>query len=267
MTAENRKKRPMIFIIIGVIFLIIMAVTIFIFGVRGIFKIIGTIAVIGVFLGLLFALAYLFWYMFLKKHRYDVTYVNKQKLIEAGKMNHQKGVLNDLYLGGDKGHQRILFGKIIGYCRIQILSKKYIKDKEGKPKTKEVKGDKVFIHDIDKEEQDVFIVSKGGLTGIFAEPMVVRISPEDHTELVGDVTIKGFSLIPHSEYWFLNSDHLDVRKIDYAILKEAERGIMFESLRDMKEIVDKAVGLDSHHKKDIEKKDLFDMPSGEGGSQ
>jgi len=265
MASENKNKKPMVFIILGIIFIIITVITILVFGVTGIFKIIGTILVIGIVCALIFALVYLFWYLFLKKHRFDVTYVNKQKLIEAGKLNHQKGVLNDLYLSGDDGHQRIKFGKIIGYCRIQILSKTYVKDKKGEPKTEEIKGEKHFISKIGKEEQDVFVISQGGLLSFFSEPMVIRVSPESCSDLVGDVTLKGYSLIPMSEYWFLNSDHLDVRKIDYAILKEAQRGIMFENLRDMKEIVDRAVGLDSNHKKDIEKKDMFDMPTGEGG--
>jgi len=43
-------------------------------------------------------------------------------------------------------------------------------------------------------------------------------------------------------------------------LKEAERGIMFETLRDMKSIVDKATGVDSEHKKFIEKKNLVEVP-------
>jgi hypothetical protein len=90
--------------------------------------------------------------------------------------------------------------------------------------------------------------------------MVIRLDPHDHDDLVGDVTIYGFSIIPICEYWFLNSDHLDVRKIDYAILKEAERTAAFVILSDMKELIDISTGIDSKHKKGIEQKSLVEIP-------
>jgi len=264
MTSENSKKKPIGIIVFALILIAIIVIVTVFMGIRGFFKIIQTVLVIGFFIGLIFLIAYLFYWLFIKKHRYDVTYVNKQKLIKAGKINAMKN-LNDLYLSGDKGHTRVKIGKITGYCRIQILSKQhqYEKDKNGRMKLKTVKrdGQMQAVYDLDKEEQDVFIIQKGGfISKMFGEPLVVRVNPEDHDELVGDVTLKGFSLIPISEYFFLNKDYLDVRKIDYAILKEAERGIMFENLRDMKEIVDKAIALDSRHKKDIEQKNLIDLP-------
>ncbi|GAG42647.1 unnamed protein product, partial [marine sediment metagenome] len=161
------------------------------------------------------------------------------------------------YLSGDKTHSRVNIGKISGYCRMQVLTRTNKYDKNNQPLMENnPEGVPTPVYDIGKEEQDVFIVNKG----LFSDPMVIRVSPKDHDELIGDVTLNGFSLLPQSEYFFLNSDYLDVRKIDFAILKEAERGIMFESLRDMKSIVDKAVGLDAVHKKDIEKKNLVEIP-------
>jgi len=262
MTDENKNKKPMMFVIMGFILIVISIIVIFVFGVRGIFKIIGTIMVVALFCSLVFGIIYLFWWLFLKKHRYDVTYVNKQKLVLAGKINQQKGVLGDLYISGDEGHSRVQLGKIIGYVRIQILAKLTKYNDDGSIKYKpEVEGEpREADYDLDKEEQDVFIVSKGGLAGFFGEPLVIRVNPDDHDSLIGDITLKGFSIIPHSEYWFLNKDHLDVRKIDFAILKEAERGIFFEGLRDMKTIIDKSIGLDSDHKKKIEEKNLVDIP-------
>ena len=257
----DKGKKTKIAIIIGIIFLLIIIIVIFVFGVRGIFKVIGTIGVVILFLGLIFSIAWLFWAVFLKKYRYDVTYVNKHKLIQAGKMSRQGSLMGNLYLSGDKTHSRVNIGKIIGYCRMQVLTRTNKYDKNNQ-QIMELDKDKVPkpAYDIGKEEQDVFIVGKSGLLSIFSDPLVIRVSPKDHDELIGDVTLNGFSLLPQSEYFFLNSDYLDVRKIDFAILKEAERGIMFESLRDMKSIVDKAVGLDAVHKKDIEKKNLVELP-------
>ena len=209
-------------------------------------------------LGILFGVAYLFWYIFLKKHRYDITYVNKQKLVQAGKLLGKINPMGSLYLSGDTGHSRIQVGKIIGYCRIQVLTRTNKYDKNQKiMMIKDENGKQKPDYEIGKEEQDVFTIKKG-----MGEPMVVRVSPKVHDELIGDVTLKWFSLYQHSEYWFLNSDYLDVRKIDFAILKEAERGIMFENLRDMKEVVDRAIGLDARHKKGIEEKHLVELPEG-----
>ena len=261
MVEENKQKRPRI--IIGIIIVVFLAliVVIFVLGVRGIFKILGTLAVICLFLALLFGLAWLFWTIFLKKQRYDVTYVNKQRLIMAGKINNQKGLLGDLYLSGDAGHKRVRIGKIIGYCRIQVLARTNKYDHLGNPKyKKDEEGHRVPDYDLDTEEQDVFIIKKG--FGIFSDPLVIRVSPQDHDSLIGDVTLKGLSLYPHSEFWYLNKDYLDVRKIDFAIMKEAQRGIMFENLRDMKTIIDKSIGLDALHRKDIEKKNLMEIPEG-----
>lgn len=266
---SNKEQKTKTWVIVGGIIVAITLVIIFLFGVRNIFRIILFLLEACVFLGILFGIAYLFYYLFIKKHRYDVTYVNKKKLMEAGRKCNLEN-LKDLYVSGDKGHTRVHIGKITGYCRIQVLAKNYlyeeIIDEKTKQKYQQIKtrpnerGENVPVYNLDKEEQDIFVIKSKGFMGIFSDSMVVRVNPEEHDELVGDITLYGYSLIPISEYWFLNTDYLDVRKIDYAILKEAERGIMFETLRDVKEVVDRAIGLDSRHKKDIESKHLVEIP-------
>lgn len=266
---NTNKNYGKIAIIITILILIItIAVVIFVFGVRGIIKIILTIIQILVILSLLFAMLYLFYHLFLKKQKYDVNYVNKKKLIEAGTRQHRPD-MKDLYISGDKAHSRVCLGKITGYVRIQTLSRNYLFTERNNPDgttTKEYimdtddKGNQKPRYTLDKQEQDVFIVKPKGMAGWFADQMVIRVNPEDHDELVGDITLYGFSLIPISEYWFLNNDYLDVRKIDYAILKEAERTIAFVTLSDVKELIDEAVGIDAKHKKGIESKSLVEIP-------
>jgi len=270
MVVENKEKKSKAWIIVAIIIILIIVFVVYFLGTKGILKILGTFITILWVLAILFGGAYLFYHLFIKKHRFDITYVNKQRLIEAGKLNIKGYNVGDLYLSGDAGHSRVCLGKIKGYCRVQILTRTSVyedkTDKEGKVVKVEKKVlDKetntyVPVYDSGKEEQDVFSVAKRGIMSFFTDPYVIRVSPEEHDDIVGDVTLKGFSLLPHSEFWFLNSDYLDVRKIDYAILKEAERGIMFETLRDMKSIVDKATGVDSEHKKFIEKKNLVEVP-------
>jgi hypothetical protein len=256
-----------ILITIGIIILAI-AIVIFVFGVRGILKIILTIIQILVILTLLFALLYLFYHLFIKKQKYDVNYVNKRKMIEAGTRQH-RDTMKDLYITGDKTHSRVCIGKITGYIRIQILSRNYLFKETTTPDgitkkeyvmEEDDRGNKKPIYTLDKQEQDVFITKPKGLAGWFADPMVIRVNPEDHDELVGDISLYGYSLIPISEYYFLNNDMLDVRKIDYAILKEAERTIAFVTLSDMKELIDNATGVDASHKKGIEQKSLVEIP-------
>jgi hypothetical protein len=263
MASENAQKKPRLLLIGLLILIAIIVIVVLVFGVQGIFKILGTIGIVIIFILFLGLIAWGFYELFIKKHRYDVVYVNKQKLIQAGKMNISTGVMNDLFISGDRTHSRVKIGKIIGYVRIQVLARTNKYDQKGNIIYKSRKNPEEPLepdYNLDKEEQDIFIIKRNFLQGIFIDPLVIRVSPIDHDDLIGDVTLKGFSLIPISEYLFLNSDYLDVRKIDFAILKEAERGIMFENLRDMKSIVDKAIGLDSSHKKEIEKKDLVEIP-------
>ena len=124
---------------------------------------------------------YIFWYIFMRKQKFDVTYVNKMKLVDAG----QRGCPHliqgrRIMISGDKGHTRIIYGTIIGYCRIQILTRNIDFDKTGVPKTRRnpKTGELEPIYILGQEEQDVFIIKqRTGILGMFEEPEVIRISP------------------------------------------------------------------------------------------
>lgn len=260
---EKGGRGKIIFLFIALILLILLFIGFFI-NPKSIMKLLIWLLAIAFFLIIIFLVMYIFWYIFIRKQKYDITYVNKQKLIQAGYKSCPMNIYKRrLILSGDRGHSRVNWGTILGYCRIQVLTRQLSFDDDGNPTTQKNTrtGELEPVYIIGKEEQDVFITkTRGGILGLFEEPGVVRVSPHDHDELIGDITLYGFSLLPISEYYFLNTDLLDVRKIDYSILKEAQRGIMFEHLRDMKSIVDKATGLDSPHIKDLEKKNLYDIP-------
>jgi len=261
-TDSTKKIFVAVIIIVIVIFLIIIG-TIFI-GIKGIGNILLWVLGAAIVLGIFGLVVYAVYWLFFKKQKFDATYINKKHLINAGRIS-KPTTINDIYLSGDKGHSRVRIGKIIGYCRIQVMRKNIEYDEQtGEPKLKtdpRNPNKKIEIYSLEKEEQDVFVVERHGFPlSLFADPMVIRVNPQNHDELVGDITLFGFSILPISEYFFLNNDYLDVRKIDFAILKEAQRGIFFEHLKDSKEILDKAVGLDSSHKKDIEKKNLYEIP-------
>lgn len=262
MEYENREKKGKGIVLILIIVFAVLGLLFYFMGLRGILQIIKWFLIIMVILGILGVLFYFVWYFFFKKHKYDVTYMNKQKLMDACHKGYSK-TLKGLYLSGDKGHSRVYWGKITGYCRISVLTKNLLFNEEGKPvMVKDEKtGKDVQDYTLERQEQDVFSVShKGWLLGLFEEDDVVRVSPDSHNDLCADIDLYGFSLLNLSEYWYLNNDLLDVRKIDFAILKEAERSVMFEQQRDFKDIVDKASGLDTGHQKRIEEKSSYEIP-------
>lgn len=267
---DGNKKGMMVLIIIIIVAFLLILGTVF-FGIRSVGKIliflIGFLLVLSI-IGIVF---WAVWYLFIRKQKFDATYQNKKRLISAGKISKPDSV-NDLYLSGDRGHSRVKIGKIAGYCRIKVMKKVVAYDEEtGEPIMKIKDGKKYEVSNLLEEEQDIFVIERGGfISKMFSEPMVVRVRPDESDSLIGDVTLKGFSLVPISEYYYLHQDYLDVRKTDYSILKEGERTISHEMMKDFKEITDKAIGLDSGHKKDIEKKNLYEIPqiqTGGGGGQ
>lgn len=268
MVAENRDKKGKGIFIIVIILIALFVLGFWLVGYQGVMQVLKWVFIIVIILSILGGVFYFVWFFFFKKQKFDVTYVNKMKLLDACHKGNS-GLLKDLYLSGDKGHSRIRWGRITGYCRISVLTRTFVYevDKNGlvTDKVKQFKNEKSGqledVYVLNREEQDVFSVSHRGFPlSLFEEEDVVRVNINSHDELVGDVTLFGFSLIPISEYWYLNDDMLDVRKIDFAILKEAERSILFEQQRDFKEIVDKASGLDSGHQKRIDEKSMYEIP-------
>ena len=189
--------------------------------------------------------------------------MNRKKLILAWKMQCPKSIMNrHLRLSGDRGHSWFNFGRIKGYLRIQIMMRETTTTESGEIiMTKDNRGREIPEYTLSQEEQDVFIIKKRfAPLNWLLDYEVIRCNPNDHDELIGDITLFGLNLVPISEYWYLASDYLDVRKIDRAILLEAERGVLFEMLKDTKSIVDASIDLDSKHRKIIEEKALFEIP-------
>jgi len=261
---DGNRRGMMILITIVVIAFILILGTVF-FGIRSVGKILIFIIGFALVLSIIGIVFWAVWYLFIKKQKFDATYQNKKRLISAGRISKPESV-NDLYLSGDRGHSRVKIGKIIGYCRIKVMRKIIDYDKETGEPIYIVRDKKKYEkHKLEEEEQDVFIVERGGfISKLFGEPMVIRVRPDEHDQLVGDVSLNGFSLTPISEYYYLHQDYLDVRKTDYSILKEGERTISHEMMKDFKEITDKAIGLDSEHKKQIEGKNLYEIPQLQG---
>ncbi len=248
---------------LAIFILIASGVIFFFFGFQTLWSIVKTLGMAVIVLVVLAVLGFLFWFLFIKKQKFDVTAVNKKKLILAGKIQCPKSIHGrKLRLSGDRGHSWFTFGKIKGYLRIQILLRTTKTDQNGNIiQDEDSYGRKIPQYELDTEEQDVFIIQRGIFPiTLFTEEDVVRVHPKDHDELIGDVTLFGLNLVPISEFWYLASDYLDVRKLDRSILGEAWRGVMFEMLKDAKSIVDASIDLDSKHRKIIEEKSLMEIP-------
>ncbi len=191
---------------------------------------------------------YIIYYIFFKEHKIDITYVNKQKLIDSATVSKPQHV-NDLYLTGDKFHQSVRLGTIIGWCRIRIF-KPVLSDKKGKDRIKE-----------EITEEDVFVFKQSPFPfSLIEDPKVLRVHPDQHSDLIGDVHIKGFSTMKLSEYYYVNNDVLDIGKIDYNILQEAKRGMMFLTLSEMKQIMDEAIGINPKHQKEMQGRLMTKIP-------
>jgi hypothetical protein len=263
MNIMDKKTILIIAIIILAITFVGSAIIFFLYGWSAVWRIFKTLLTIILIILFIALIVYLVWYFFIKKRKFDVTAVNKKKLILAGKTQCPSIIHNCwLRLSGDKGHSWVNFGKIKGYCRIQILTRESVLDEDNNPKYDvDEYNRKSPQFQLDTEEQDVFIVQRGIFPmTLFIESDVVRVHPNDHDELIGDVTLFGLNILPISEYWYLASDYLDVRKLDRAILLEAHRGILFESMKDYKTVVDMAINLDQRHRKNIEEKSLMEIP-------
>jgi len=228
--AKNRQ-----FIIIAVVIVIILAVVGYLIGgTRGIASMLtfikwGVIAIL--IIGLAF---WAVWFLFIRKVRDDRVALNVKTILDQARLTKPE-TIGDLFISGDLEHPQIKLGTITGYTKI-----KNIKD----------------------EEEDIFVWKKYGMPfGLFEEPKAIRVNPEDHSKMIGDIIVQGISLVSHGGFFYVNKEHLDIDKIDKTIKAEVLRKYTMDMLRDIKIISDQAIGINSEHQKFLEGKSLLKIPS------
>jgi hypothetical protein len=230
---DEQKNKSMVVVVV-VIVIVLGIIAYFVAGAKGLAGVLNFMkwGLIGVFiLGLAF---WGVWYLFIRKVRDDRVALNSQRIIEQSKLT-KPTMLNDLYLSGDMEHPQIRLGKIIGYTRV-----KNIKD----------------------EEEDVFVFKKAGFPfSMFEEGKPIRITPDRHSDMIGDIIIEGISLVSHGGFYYINDQHLDTERIDRTIKTEIFRQYTMDVLRDVKIISDMAVGINPEQTKFIEGKSLLKIPS------
>jgi len=256
--AHSDKSR---FLIVGIV-LILILVSIYIWATGGASSLQGFVwsiakwmiffVIIGIIIFVVFK--------FLQKPKVDLVSVDAQSIIEAGILS-KPPMLKDLYFTGDKEHGEFRVGKIIGYCQLQSY-----KDLNKVAGLSEEEVEEVRNRGIDPSQyiikEDCFVFKKFGFPmSLFEAPKILRTLEKEHSQLVGDVKIFGVSMIKKYSFYYPNRAHLDLSRIDIAVIREAWRGQIHEFLKDMVAINQRAVGLDSEHKKDLDNRKLLKVPS------
>jgi hypothetical protein len=197
---------------------------------------------------------------FMQKPKIDLVENDRRDIIDAG-MQSKPPMVRDLYFTGDKEHGEFRVGTIIGYC--QLMSYKDIDLLAGltKSQIKEM-ADKNQIPSQYVIREDCFIYKRMGFPfSLFEQPKVIRTLEDEHSQLVGDVKVYGVSMIKKFGYYWPNRAHLDISRIDIGVIREAWRGQIHQFLKDMVAINQRAVGLDSDFKKDLDQRKLLKIPS------
>lgn len=229
--SDLKSKIPFMFaLILTVVFVLSFLAS----GVGGILSVIKTIFYLLMFCVIIGLVVYSVWELFIKKHRVDINYVNFQNLVASSRVS-KPPMLNELHLLGDRDHQSSPLGEILGYCRIKNIAS--------------------------GEEEDVFTIQKARFPfSIFSDPIVIRVKTEDHTSLIGDVYLKGISIIKVGTFYYLNTRMADVESVDKSQIAEAVRLVANDNLAHIKSLIDIATGLDAEHKKMTEAKNLMVLP-------
>jgi energy-coupling factor transporter transmembrane protein EcfT len=228
---DNResKGKGIILIIIIVVIVLILA---FVFGgASGLWGIIKFFLMGVLIIGFFGFIFYVVWYLFLKSHPRNIPHENWKGYLRSA-LDNGSDMMEELVLTGDKNHSAKRFMTIKGYLRVLGF---------------------------DGQEYDYFIGKKSGMN-FLEEYKIVMLKPNQHSDLVGDVYIYGISLIMKYGYYFLNTNMLDFNAIDKTVANDTYRTLMYETLGDMKQIVDRSIGLDESYRKEQMNSKILKIP-------
>lgn len=231
--ADEAKNRQVLVVGIGIV-VILVIVGYLLAGARGVSGILNFVKWASIGVIIVGVAVWGAWFLFIRKVRDDRVALNVKNIIEQANLTKPE-TLSDLYISGDKDHPRIKLGKIVGYTRIK---------------------------NINDEEEDVFVFKKHGFPfGMFEEPKAVRCLPDTHSEMIGDIIIAGISLVEHGGFYYINTEHLNLERIDKTIKAEVLRKFTIDTLRDIKIISDMGIGINPEHQKYLEGKSLLKLPA------
>lgn len=248
-------------ILVGIVIIAILIViyTLATEGVVGLYSFVQKFLIWGIVLAMIGVVVFgIFKYM--QKPPVDLVSLDMQNIVDAGILS-KPPMLKDLYFTGDKEHGEFRVGKIIGYCQLQSykdLNKiASLSDDDIAELRKQGINPSNYII-----KEDCFVFKKYGFPlSLFEQPKVLRLLEDEHSQLVGDVKVYAVSMLKKYSFYWPNRGHLDVARIDHAVIKEAWRGGIHEFLKDMVSINQRASGLDADHRKEIENRKLLKIPN------
>jgi len=170
-------------------------------------------------------------------------------------------MVKDLYFNGDKEHGEFRVGTIVGYCQLHSYKELDMLASMSKEQiaAMEAKGEVPSQYLI---KEDCFVFKKMPPPfSVFEQPKVLRTLEDEHSQMIGDVKVYGVSMLKKFGYYWPNRAHLDIARIDIGVIREAWRGQVHQFLKDQVSIQQRAVGLDSEFKKDMDSKKLLKIPS------
>jgi len=262
-SAQDKSK--IIWVVVAIIVIILFVYLLYTGGTTGVWQFAKKFlqwAIILILIGLVV------WVVFkiLQKPRIDIVANCRKDIIEAAIMS-KPPMINDLYFTGDKGHGEFRVGKIIGYAQISSYKDLDLLANLTREQLREMKvRGEVPSQYIIKE--DCFVFKKFIFPfSLFEEPKVLRTFEDEHSDLVGDVKVFGVSMVRVHEYYWPNRGHLDIARIDISVIREAWRGQIHQFLKDSVAIQQRAVGLDSEFKKELDKRKLLKIPSPLGNQE
>jgi hypothetical protein len=195
-----------------------------------------------------------------QKPQIDLVTQNINDIIDAGMMS-KPPMVKDLYFTGDKEHGEFRVGHIIGYCQLQSYKELDLISNLSDSQIAKMEAEgKVPSEKIIKEDCFVFKTTSFPFS-MFEKPKVLRTLEDEHSQLIGDVKIYGVSMIRKFDMYWPNRAHLDIVRIDIGVIREAWRGQVHQYLKDAVAIQQRAVGLDSEFKKDLDMRKLLKLPT------
>jgi hypothetical protein len=195
-----------------------------------------------------------------QKPAIDLVAQDMNDIIDAGKMS-KPPMVKDLYFTGDKEHGEFRVGRIVGYCQMQSYKDLDLISNLSDAQIAQLESqNKIPSEMIIKEDCFVFKTTPFPFS-MFEQPKVLRTFEDEHSQMIGDVKVYGVSMIKKFGYYWPNRAHLDIVRIDIGVIREAWRGQVHQYLKDAVAIQQRAVGLDSEFKKDLDMRKLLKMPT------
>ena len=229
---DNRDTKKTAIILIILVLVVILILSFFVGGVNGIFGAIKAFIMFSLGIGFLCLIFYVVWFIFFKKNPRNIPAENWKSYLKSA-LDNGSDMMEELILTGDANHSAKRFMTIKGYLRILAF---------------------------DGREYDMFVGKRSSMNFI-EDYKIIVLDPSQHTDLIGDVYVYGISLIMKYGYYFVNSKMLDFDAIDKTVAMDTYRTLMYETLGDMKGLLDRATGMVTTFAKEQQQQKLLKIPT------